>query len=62
MKQSAKRRTSPRPRSTYPSSRAPALGDPAKMVMLRSIAAGERQPGGPLALMVRSWDSSLCNG
>ncbi len=37
------------------------LGDPATMAMLRSIAVGERQPSGPLALMVRSWDSSLCN-
>jgi hypothetical protein len=37
------------------------LGDPATMAMLRSIAAGERQPDGPLALMVRSWNSSLCN-
>ena len=38
------------------------LGDPATMAMLRSIAAGECQPDGPLALMVRSWNSSLCNG
>jgi hypothetical protein len=30
------------------------VSDPTTMAMLRSIAEGECQPGGPLALMVRS--------